>query len=77
MLKKGFSVVTLAAALSVLPALSQAQSSNNKYPLGSKQNPIKPTSSSPASPGKSSKGKRGSKTNPIAGGTHPRVKKQP
>ena len=50
-----------------------AQSTGNNAPLGSKLNPIKPTSVNPApANGSSAKGKRGSKTNPVSGRVHPR-----
>ncbi len=59
--------------MALVPSLSLAQSTGNNAPLGSKQNPIKPTSVNPApTNGTSAKGKRGSKTNPIAGSVHPR-----
>lgn len=59
-----------------LPLLALAQTAGNTAaPLGSKSNPIKPTivGTPTGNSGKSAKGKRGSKTNPIAGSVHPRT----
>ena len=63
------------AAFAALPLLGFAQTPGNPAPLGSKSNPIKPTtiSTPTAHAGKSAKGKRGSKSNPIAGSVHPRT----
>lgn len=73
MSKKLFSVSAVLFSLAVLPALSHAQTSGGNAPVGSKENPIKPTSVTPSNHSSSSaKGKRGSKTNPIAGSVHPR-----
>lgn len=61
-------------ASAVLSADAWAQSSSNGAPLGSKNNPIPVkavgTPLPQITPG--AKGKRGSKTNPITGQTHPR-----
>jgi hypothetical protein len=74
--KKWLSAAIGVVALTAMPGLSNAQTTGSKAPLGSKQNPIKPTSvSSVPNSGKSTKGKRGSKTNPISGSTHPRGSK--
>ncbi len=67
----------LAAALLVtaIPlAVTWAQSNSNGAPLGSRENPIKPTviGTPLAVSTPSAKGKRGSKQNPITGQTHRR-----
>jgi len=74
MSKKSLVSFAGAAVMTFLPLLSYAQSTGNTAPLGSKENPIKPSSVNTAPPnGKpSAKGKRGSKSNPIAGSVHPR-----
>ena len=75
MLKKFIPSALGIAALILLPLVSMAQNTGNNAPLGSKQNPIPPSSVTPV-PTKNaakSKGKRGSKTNPIAGSVHPRT----
>ncbi len=70
MFRKHFLAVTVTVATASLPALLLAQTSTNGAPLGSKENPIKGTvvSSSPINKAN----KRGTKTNPITGSTHPR-----
>ncbi len=75
MSKKSFTAVVGALVMALLPLASHAQSTGGNAPLGSKQNPIKPTSinPAPANGNSSAKGKRGSKTNPIAGSVHPRT----
>ncbi|HTC20459.1 MAG TPA: hypothetical protein VK859_06415 [bacterium] len=72
MVRKNFLAVTAALAMAT-PVLSLAQSSTNGAPLGSKLNPIKGTlvSTSPLNGSKQAP-KRGTKTNPIVGSTHPR-----
>lgn len=74
MVRKNLWRVAVAMAMVSTPVLSFAQSTNNTAPVGSLKNPIKGTLVSTTAPAssKSSKGKRGSKTNPIAGNTHPR-----
>lgn len=72
MIRKYFLTVTAVMA-TVAPAMVLAQTSTNGAPLGSKQNPIKGTLVSTSAPtGSKSSVKRGTKTNPIVGSTHPR-----
>ena len=63
------------AAFTAVPLLTFAQTAGNTSPAGSKSHPLKPTTvSTPTGhAGKSAKGKRGSKSNPIAGSVHPRT----
>ncbi len=66
-------VVAAAMATISVPVLLLAQTSTNGAPLGSKENPIKGTLVSTSAPtGHKSTTKRGTKTNPITGSTHPR-----
>jgi hypothetical protein len=73
MLKKWSLAFCTLLALVLAPTVLQAQNVDPSAPKGSKQNPIKPSSVTAApSKSKSTKGKRGSKANPITGATHPR-----
>ena len=75
MSKKSFTAAAAALTLTFLPMISLAQTTANNAPLGSKDNPIKPVTISvtPSLTKVSAKGKRGSKTNPITGSSHPRT----
>lgn len=76
MARKMIPLSLMVALLAILPIVVGAQTTDPQAPLGSKQNPIKPTlvqSASPTPTSKGKKGKRGSKTNPITGSVHPRA----
>lgn len=75
MVRKSSFILMGAFLMASFPAFLSAQTTVNKAPLGSKDNPIPVVAvgtplPTPSTKGKS--GKRGSKTNPITGRLHPR-----
>jgi len=70
------SLISMGAFLiASIPAFFSAQTTGNKAPLGSKENPIPVVAVGTPIPNPSTKnknGKRGSKTNPISGRLHAR-----